>query len=189
MSRKSVVFWVIATVAVLGILIVLISSKGDREFELVAKDRSVKTTCSFGGTEVRTGWSNKTDPEEALKEAVGIAGSGRLEKPPDLAIIFATSGSDMGGILSKARQVLGDKTKIYGGTSDSRGVMTNERFIKTAARAYADPSADDQHALAIMTVCSKEILFGVGSANCLDHPSVQQASKSAVLKAIASAGK
>ena len=67
--------------------------------------------------------------------------------------------------------------------------MTNEGFFKAAARPYVDPSADAQHALAVMTVSSKEVLFGVGSARRKDHTSVQDASKAAMLQAIASAGK
>jgi hypothetical protein len=40
-----------------------------------------------------------------------------------------------------------------------------------------------------MTITSKDILFGVGSANFSDYPSVQEASKNAILNAIKSAGK
>jgi hypothetical protein len=84
---------------------------------------------------------------------------------------------------------VGKSTKIYGGTSDSRGVMTDKGYIPAATRGYDFSAASLKHALAVMTVASKDILFGVGSADCAKCLSAQHCSKDALLKAIDSAGK
>jgi hypothetical protein len=138
---------------------------------------------------VSTGWSIKENPQEAIKEAIEMALEGKTDKIPDFAIIFASSGSDMEAILSTANKLFQNKTKIYGGTSDSRAVMTNKGFAKATDRAYEYAKMEGKRSLAIMTVTSKDIVFGVGSANFADYPSVQDGSKAAILNAIKSAGK
>ena len=82
-----------------------------------------------------TRWSTKESPEDAVKEAVEMALKGKKDIP-DFAVIFASSGSDMEVILSTAKRLFKNKTKIYGGTSDSRAVMTNKGYAKATERAY-----------------------------------------------------
>lgn len=65
--------------------------------------------------------------------------------------------------------------------------MTNKGFIKVGAKSYPQPHGNQ--GLALMTVTSADILFGVGSANFSAYPSVQEASQAAVRQAIRSAGK
>jgi hypothetical protein len=48
---------------------------------------------------------------------------------------------------------------------------------------------EGKRGLTVMAITSQEILFGVGSANYADYPSVQEAGKAAVTQAMASAGK
>jgi hypothetical protein len=178
-------------VLLIGLLILLIAISGCQkgELELVAKEKAAEATAEVSGIEVGTGWSSNENPEQAVIEAVDMALEGKIDKTPDFAIVFASSGSDMDAILSKARELLGDKTKIYGGTSDSRGVMTNKGFVKVSEKGYEYGMMGGKRGLALITISSEEIVFGVGSADFSAYSSVQEASKTAVLNAIKSAGK
>jgi hypothetical protein len=172
-----------------GILMFFISQGNAEEFKLTPQKRKSVSSHIITGTKVGTGWSTKENSEEAVKEAVEMALEGKPNEIPDFAIIFASSGSDMEAILLKAKKLFKNKTKIYGGTSDSRAVMTNKGFVKATERAYEYAKMEGKRSLAIMTITSKDMVFGVGSANFSDYPSVQQASKAAILNAIKSAGK
>jgi hypothetical protein len=159
------------------------------ELKLVPKKRAGTTVETVAGTKVGTGWSAKENPEEAVKEAVSMALEGKQDEIPHFAILFASSGSDMESILSTANRLFQNKTKIYGGTSDSRAVMTDKGFARATERAYEYSRMEGKRSLAIMTVTSKDIIFGVGSADFTAYPSVQEASKAALLNAIKNAGK
>jgi hypothetical protein len=159
------------------------------EFKLVPKKRASPSGGASTGTTVGTGWSTNENPEEAVKEAIEMALDGKQEKIPDLAIIFASSGSNMEVIFFTTKKIFKNKTKIYGGTSDSRAVMTNKGYAKATERAYEYAKMEGKRSLAIMTITSKDIAFGVGSANFSDYPSVQEAAKAAILNAIENAGK
>jgi len=160
------------------------------ELQLVAKQRAAKETgIEAGATEVGTGWSIREDAEEAVKQAIEIALEGKENRSPDLAVIFATSGTDAEATLSRARELFGNETKIYGGTSDSRAVMTDKGFVKAAEKGYDYAAMRGKRGLAIMTVTSEDIVFGVGSADFSKYPSVQEGSKAAMLNAMKSAGK
>ena len=186
---KMVILAIIAIVVVVGIFF-FFSRGGKEEFQLIPKERIVKSSGEGAtGTEVGTGWSVKENPEEAVKEAVDMALKGKADKTPDFTIIFASSGSDMEAILSNARKLFGNKTKIYGGASDSRAVMTDKGFVKVAKTGYKPASIAGKKALAVMTITSKDIIFGVGSVDFSAYASVQEASKAAILNAIKSAGK
>lgn len=182
-------FPIVMLVTFLGISLFCFSQGNAEEFKLIPKKRTVESGETLTGTKVGTGWSTKENPEEAVKEAVEMALEGKKDKIPDFAIIFASSGSDMESILSTANKLFKNKTKIYGGTSDSRAVMTNKGYAKATERAYEYAKMEGKRSLAIMTITSKDIIFGVGSANFSDYPSVHEASKTAILNAIKSAGK
>ena len=167
----------------------LFSQGYGEELKLVPKKRAISISDSAPGTTVGTGWSTKENPQEAVREAIEMALEGKQDKIPDFAILFASSGSDMEAILSEAKRLFKSKTNIYGGSSDSTAVMTNKGFAKATDRAYEYAKMEGKRSLAIMTVTSKDIVFGVGSANFADYPSVQDGSKDAILKAINSAGK
>jgi hypothetical protein len=171
------------------ISIMLLSGCQKGELNLVAKQKAAGAAVGVSGTEVGTGWSINENPEQAVKEAVDMALEGKADKSPDFVIIFAGSGADMGKILVNAKELLGDETKIYGGTSDSRGVMTNKGFVKVSEQGYEYGQMGGKRGLAVMTVSSKDIAFGVGSADFSAYSSVQEASKTAVLNAIKNAGK
>lgn len=141
------------------------------------------------GTEVGTGWSINENPAEAVREAVTMALQGKKQKGADFVIIYASSGSDMEGILQAVKQTLGEEIKIFGGTSDSRAVMTDKGYVKVTTRGYEFSKMEGRRGLAVMTVSSKDIVFGVGSANLTDFSSAQEAGRAAVLSAIKSAGK
>ncbi len=169
--------------------LIVLSGCQEKEFQLVPKEKTGAGISEVTGTEVGTGWSAKENPEEAVNEAVNMALEGKADKTPDIAIVFASSGSDMQTILFKTKEILGNKIKIYGGTSDSRAVMTDKGFVKVTERGYEQALMEGKRGLAIMTVSSEEIVFGVGSSDFSAYPSVQEASKAAVLSAIKSAGK
>jgi hypothetical protein len=187
MSVKKMLIVLVMVVAASVAAFSLIAS-GGKELRLVPKPLAVKETTAISGTEVGTGWSGKDSPEEAVKEAVEMALTGKKNRNPDFAIVFPSSGSDLSILLPKLKEVLGGQCKIYGGTSDSRGVMTEKGFVKAAKKAYAPPTKEGR-ALAIMTVVSQDIGFGVGSAEFSGYPSVQEASRTALLNAIRSAKK
>lgn len=187
-KNKVIIIIVFITILISGgIFLLFLSDFGEKELKLVPKEREVSESVDVPGTEVGTGWSNKENPGEAVKEAITMALKDKENKSPDFAIIFASSGSDLKAILSNAKKLLGDKTKIYGGTSDSRAVMTNKGFIKTVREGYEIKQRE--RALAIMTITSDDIIFGVGSADLSAYPTAQEASISALRMAINSAGK
>ncbi len=187
---KMIVPVIIVIVVVVAGIFLFFSWRGKEKFQLVPKEKIVKSSGEGAtGTEVGTGWSAKENPEEAAKEAIDMALKGKKDKTPDFAIIFASSGSNTEAILSKARELFGSETKIYGGTSDSRAVMTDKGFVKAAERGYQPTSMEGKSGLAVMTITSEDIVFGVGSADFSAYRSVQKASKAAILNAMKSAGK
>ncbi|MBM4307696.1 MAG: hypothetical protein FJ123_13285 [Deltaproteobacteria bacterium] len=186
MSTKK---FLIALLIVMGFSLSFFSRCESEELKLVPKKRVVSDVQVVAGTEVGTGWSTKENPEEAVKQAVEMALEGKKHKIPDFAILFASSGSDMKSILFTAKKMFQNRTKIYGGTSDSRAVITNKGYAKATQRAYQYAKMEGKRSLAIMTITSKDILFGVGSAGFSDYPSVQKASEVAISNAIKNAGK
>ncbi len=190
MTTKLIIASLIAVI-IGAILYIFFTWQEKEEFQLVPRkvSASVIEETATAGTEVGTGWSTNENPIEAMKEAVNMALRGKSQKNPDFAVIYASSGSDVDSILSIAKQLLGEDTKIFGGTSDSRAVMTEKGFVKVAERGYKFAEMQGRRGLAIMTVTSKDIIFGVSSANLSDFSSTQEMSKSAVVSAIESAGK
>ncbi len=187
-GNKPVVVITVAIVSIIvGISLITLFNDESTEFQLVPKERRVIESRETSGTEVGTGWSLKEDPYEAVLEAAGMALSGKKDKTPDFALIFASSGSDMKTILSKVRELFGPEAKLYGGTSDSRAVMTNKGFVNVTERGYQVMKGTT--GLTIMTVSSEDIVFGVGSADFSLYPTVQEASKSAIQMAMRSSGK
>lgn len=183
--RKIVIAFIVAA-AIVGSGLLLSCTGEPEEFQLIPQPRAGSEVTT---AEVGTGWSIKQNPEEAVEEAVEMALEGKEDKIPDFAIIFASSGSDMEAILSKAREMFKNRTKIYGGTSDSRAVMTNKGFVNVTRRGYTHALEEEKRGLTIMTVTSEDIVFGVGSADFSAYPTVQEASGAALLNAIRSAGK
>jgi len=190
MTKKTILAIIIVVFFIVGISLFFLTRKGEEQFQLIPQER-IKKEKKIGvvSIEVGTGWSTKENPGDAVKEAIDMALEDNKARTPDFAVIFASSGSDMGAILSKVRALFGNRTKIYGGTSDSRAVMTDKGFVKATERGYTYASMEGERGLAIMTITSKDIVFGVGSANFSAYPSIQEASKTAILNAIKSAGK
>jgi hypothetical protein len=156
--------------------------------QLAPKDKTgIDVTGMVAGTEVGTGWSTKENPGEAVKEALGMALEGKVDKTPDFAIIFANAGSDLKSILAKSRELLGKDAKIYGGTSSNRAVMTDKGFVNVDVNKTG--AMTGKRGLAVMTVSSDDIVFGVGSANYKNYTSAQDMAKAAITDAISSAGK
>lgn len=191
MSKKlKIIIPVIIVVIGLGFSLFFFFQGEEEKFQLIPRQRTVKEA---GGeatdTEVGTGWSTKENPEEAGKEAVEMALEGKENKRPDFAAIFVSSGTEAEAVLFEVKKLFDDETKIYGGTSDSRAVMTDKGFVKAAEKGYDYTAMKGKRGLAIMTVTSEDIVFGVGSADFSTNASVQEASKAALLDAIKSAEK
>jgi len=190
MTTKLIIASLIAVI--IGVILYIFFTWQEKEeFQLVPRkvSASVIEETATAGTEVGTGWSANADPKLAMKEAVDMALKGKEQKNPDFAVIYASSGSDVESILSIAKRLLGKDTKIFGGTSDSRAVMTDKGFVKVEERGYELGEMKGRRGLAIMTITSKDIVFGAGSAGLSDFPSPQEMSKAAVASAIESAGK
>jgi len=187
--------WLVVGVIAISLVIALIflqgsltSYRGEKpQFRLVPPERPAAEPEGVPGTEVGAGWSRRQEADQALEEAAAMALKGKPATPPDFAIIFASSGSDLPGILAAARKLWGEKTKIFGGTSDSRAVLTNKGFIKAAAKAF-EPQLHER-ALALMTVTSRDIGFGVGAADFGAYATVREASQAALRRALKSAGR
>lgn len=178
----------LAVVLLAGVFLFFLIGPSQEEFSLIPQGK-MQEAGESSSTEVGTGWSIEENPEDAVKEALSMALKNKITKIPDFIIVFASSGSDTQAILSNIRKMLGDKPKLYGGTSDSRAVMTDKGFVKVTERAYEYAEMEGKRGLAIMTISSKDIIFGAGSANFSAYSSLQEASKQALLQAIKSAGK
>lgn len=182
---------IIPFVVVFVIAVFFFFGKENEEFKLVAENfilRAAEETI-ISDSEVGTGFSVAEEPRQAVTEATIMALKGKTQRNPDFAIIFASSGSDLTRILHSVREILGKDIKIFGGTSDSRAVMTDKGFVRVTRRGYIEAGIEGPKGLAIMTVSSKDITFGVGSADLSKFSSTQEMSQNALLKAIENAGK
>jgi len=99
--------------------------------------------------EVGFGWSGAEQARGAGREAAEAA---LIEgEKADLAFLFSTVGYDAQALLGGVREVLG-ATPIHGSTSFT-GVITPQGF-----------RGDDGDAVAVLTISSPEMQFGVGTA-------------------------
>ncbi len=162
-------------------------STGQKELHLTPQKRAVSKAGPTSAAEVGTGWSVKDAPGEAVRQALAMALQGKPQAAPDFVALFATSGADLSGILAEARKILGDKTKIFGGTSDSRALMTNRGFIHAGEKHYT--ATGNNPGLAIMTVSSPDIVFGVGSADFSRYATPKEGARAALRQALESCGK
>jgi len=182
MNKKTILFFI-------GILILLTAcSNVEKDFSLTPTGKTVKDTDISQGTEVGTGYSTAHEPKKAVTESVSMALEGKTNKNPEFAIVYASSGSDLDAILSELKSVL-PNTKIYGGTADSRAVMTEKGFVKVTEKGYESSKLEGKRGLAVMTVDSKDITFGVGSADFEKFDSIQEAAETAIKQASISAEK
>ncbi len=187
-AKKSCVVILMALLVMIGVGATYVFwSTGQKELHLIPQKRAVSAAGPVSGTEVGTGWSVKADPGEAVRQALAMALQGKKQAAPDFVVIFATSGADLTGILAETRKLLGDQTKIYGGTSDSRGVMTNQGFIHAGEKDYA--VTGKVIGLAMMTVSSQDICFGVGSADFSRYANPKEGASAAMRQALESCGK
>ena len=181
-------------VLAVGLMSVFCSEDREPEFKLTPQKAPVEihpTTSGNENIEVGTGWGEGT-PEDAIQKALEMALQGKTKKNPDFLIIHPTAGSDCKKILQKARQIVGANTKIYGGTSDARGVLTNVGYVAGAKRGYSGAGKDIEAGLnrvVVMTISTGDINFGVGSASLADHDSPHEMAVAALHDAIKSSGK
>ena len=192
--KKSYVIIIVAVLVMIAVgAAYFFWSNEPKELRLIPQKRAVSEAGPSSGTEVGTGWSVKDDPGEAIREALAMALQGKKQSIPDFVALFASSGADLKNILAEARKSLGNKTKIYGGSSDSGGLMTNRGFIHAGAREFAENGKVIGHrkvtGLAVMTVTSQDIVFGVGSADFSRYANPKEGAKAAMRKAQESCGK
>jgi len=102
-----------------------------------------------GRIKVGFGWSSAEEAREAGREAAQAALT-EGEKA-DLAFLFSTVGYDAEALLGGVRDALGE-TPIHGSTSFT-GVITPQGF-----------KGGDGDAVAVLTISSPEMRFGIGAA-------------------------
>ncbi len=190
MAYKTILLSV-AAIVITGCFLVFFLRQESEDFQLVPHKISAAGTDQRESreTQVGTGWSISSEPAEAVRQAFAMALRGKERRSPDFVIIHASSGSDVQRILDAANKILGKDAKIFGGTSDSRAVMTDKGFVKVSEEGYARMAMEGARGLAIMTVTSDRITFGVGSSELSDFSTPQEMSRAATLSAIKSAGK
>lgn len=187
-AKKSYVIIIMAVLAMIGAGAAwFFWSQAQQELHLIPQKRVVGEAGPAAGAEVGTGWSAKEDPGAAVRQALAMALQDKEQAVPDFAAIFATSGADFPVILAETRKLLGDKTKIFGGTSDSKGVMTNRGFIP--AGKQVDAMTGKSTGLAVMAISSQDIVFGVGSADFSRYAHPKDGAKAALREALESIGK
>jgi len=158
------------------VLLLLLFARSPQRFELTLKKPAKNAPVSLEPSGAAVGSSVSDDEIQAILEAVAKAKSG-LKGKPHYAYVAFTVRYDAKKIHDELKKQLGDDVKIHGMTS-SFGVMTNKGLHvgKTGS-------------LAILLVSSPDIKFGVSGIDLDDFGSTQEAGKTAVLKALADAGK
>jgi hypothetical protein len=132
-------------------------------------------------TEVGSGASEADSPHAAVAAAVTQALAGKRRSDPDFGIVFATSPTGLRTILAETRKRLGPRTKLYGGTTDLRVLMSDDRLAPGQGGTSRRRSP---HAVRLVTVSSAAMDFGVGAADYREHPTVQAAAMAAVREAL-----
>jgi hypothetical protein len=134
-----------------------------------------------------TGYSTAEDSKAAIREAIDMASKRSGKNQADFCIIFGSSESDFSSILTETKQILGNKIKIFGGTSNLGSVMTEQKYLKACAKN--DSGTQIEKTLAVMTISTKDIVFGTALVNVSDSASAHDAAATVVKKAIEDAGK
>jgi len=141
--------------------------------------------CSVPATENLTveagyGWSVKgsaLDMKLAVTEAVSMLK--KSVKRPDYLFCFATVGCNTKKLINEIHNQLGEKVKIYGGTS-CLGVLTADGF---------HVPSNDNGAVVLLGVASDKIKFGVGGISLDQAKTPREAGKIAITRAIEDAKK
>jgi hypothetical protein len=192
--RGNKVFFLISIAILLcgivGVSWFFYSREDDEGFQIVPGKIDVKNKHIASGTEAGTGWSVNENPAGAVQEALFMALSGKKNTSPEMALIFTYgyNDHDMDAILSTATAMFENKIKIYGASSFDSRVMTDKGIVKVVDGEPDQSRMQGKKALAVMTIASKDITFGVGTANYDKYPSRSQASEAAILAAIKDAG-
>ena len=120
------------------------------------------------------GWSVKSEPREAIREAIALAVEDLAGQSPEYVILFSTVGYGTDEVVKELEKQL-PSAQIYGGTS-MFGVITKDGY-----HIGRDAS------LALLAIFSPEVDFGVGGAD-INNFSAKEAGKRAALAAIKNAG-
>ena len=162
----------------------------DEPFALTPRGGPPASTQALASssTAVGTGFSNSGDPGKALREAAAMAQKGNPHAP-DFVILFASAGSDAKAIHAAARETFGARTQVFGGTSDSRAVVTDKGLVNVTSRGYEAATGEGARGLVLMTITSPEIAFGTSAVDPSVYPSVREAASAAVLRAVQRAHK
>ncbi len=130
-------------------------------------------------TSVGVGWSQDPNPTLAARAALKQA----LDVGPGLAphtlFVFATDPGPLGPALAELRRQLGRALPVFGGTSDSRGLLTERGLMKQ--------DRGGSPALAVMAIGSPAIAVGVGSSDFGSFASVAEAARAAATRAVENA--
>ncbi len=129
--------------------------------------------------EVMVGYGSSTALEtfDAVAEAVSEVKMGLNGQTPDFVILFSTVDYDSEQVLQVARQLLGDGTQIYGGTS-MLATITKDGWHQ-----------GDKGSLAMMGILSPRITIGVGGADLGAFANPTEAGVAAIEQAVKNAGR
>lgn len=162
------------------------------ELVLKPKYRPLRTEVTNGhATIVKTGWSVAPTPDLGVKEALDSAIGEGVAIPLDFVMLYVTqySRKEMQQAVRRIRKRCGQKTRVYAGDSFDNRVLTDKGIVTSTTETAIAQKMTGSKALAVMTIRSSEVAFGVGSANYDEHPSRKVAASVAVQKAIADAGR
>ncbi|OHB50042.1 MAG: hypothetical protein A2Y10_13905 [Planctomycetes bacterium GWF2_41_51] len=148
---------------------------------------SAEAVSQHSGGDAGTGFSIAEDTKTAVKEAIDMALAQSGKNQADFCIILASSKNDFPLILTETKQILGNNIKIFGGTSGSGSVMTEQGYLKAGIKN--DSGIPIDKTLTVMTISTKDIVFGTASADLGDSNAVHDAAATVVKKAIEDAGK
>jgi hypothetical protein len=127
------------------------------------------------GRHAAEGWSTADDPRTAVQEAVAMMRARLGGKSPSFVLASFTALYNCGATINALRAELGPDVKIHGITSVA-GLMTNEGLHVGKV-------------VGVLGVADEGIQFGVGGVDPDQWPSLKDAGKAAILRAIADAGR
>lgn len=158
------------------------------DLRLTPQELSPSGAARLAGTEVGTGISGKDDPEEAIREAGDMAMAGKTLKP-DIAIVFVTASANAAAVLEEAHSYFGEGVKIFGSTSSARAVMSDKGIVATEGQNFSKEYQQAANGVAIMTIASEDIVFGVGSVPFEAGSEAKAAAAAALAAARADSGR
>jgi hypothetical protein len=129
-------------------------------------------------TEVGVGSGQNADGAAAAQSALAAALAGKRRKPESV-MVFSTGPAALAAAVSEIRREM-PTTRIYGATSDPKGVLTSSGLVVQSAAGGP--------VVGLMSLASDDMTLGVGAASFRGR-TPQEAARVAAAQAVASAGR